>query len=137
MLVLYITIGIAIYFGYTYIKSQYHYNVLRERVQWRIGKINKEIENDTSNFMAYCRRGTQYQIMQDFKKSNEDFLFALSIIEKECNSEQGKRDIGLIQQAIDFNNKPLPWSKGEAKNHDGSVIVYMLIDRFGNRRYLF
>lgn len=127
-------VALILYLVFKYLKDSYHFSGMKEKWRFYLMKVEREIEENPLEPLFYCRRGSIYQRMQDFPKANENFRYALKLINDGhyvTNKEELK---SLLLENIKYTEKPLPWSKNGAKNLSNSVFTFFLIERFGYRR---
>lgn len=136
-----IIIVTVLFFVYLYIKESYKYGYVKEKSMFEISKIEKQLIDEPNNVIQYCRRAFYYQRIQDFKKSSDDYLYALRLIKegKLNNDNKFRADtlVGKILVGLKFNEKPFPGASKGPKDKTGSILYFALIERIGEMRHTF
>ena len=134
---IYFLVALICFIIYSLVVDWLRFKGKSERASYEVDKYNYLIEKEPSNPMYYCKRGTAYQIKQNFINANLDFRKALELIEEGSPVETKDMIIGKLKMNIAYTAKPLSWSKNGPKDHSKNFLMYSLIDRLGNMRYNF
>jgi len=135
MFFVYILIALLLGFLYSLLKARHNFKQLKEKMNFYLLKIDKELETDPNDPFTFCIRATIFQIMQNFSKAKEAYIQALMLIDAGYPLIDDPQKIkSIIRRNIKYVEKPLPWSKGPVKDLSNSWFTRFLIIRFGNQR---
>lgn len=117
--------------------SWFNFRALKERNLYEFEKNQLEIEKNPNSAILFCKRGTFYQIGQNFILANLDYRQALDMIEKDASFENKEEIKAKLKMNIKYTVKPLPWSKNGPKDLSRNWLAFFLIERLGDRRFNF
>jgi len=133
-------IVLFLFIAYKLLKAKFNLKYLKEDIEYHLFKINEEILNDRYNPLLYAKRGSMYQMIQDFPKANNDFYKALSLLNVgEKPRYKGKEPIvndfeESLLKNIKYTEKPHPWVKYGPRDLSNNWFAFFLIERFGYKR---
>lgn len=134
---IYLLIAFIFFLIYSLVVDWLRFKGKSERAYYEVDKYSYLIEQEPANPMHYCKRGTAYQISQNFINANLDFRKALDLIEEGSSVDNKELIIGKLKINIEYTTKPLTWSKNGPRDYSKNFLMYSLIDRLGNMRYNF
>ena len=137
---------IVLYFLFRTFQAVGTLRYIKEKTEYFIRELETKYINKTYDTFYYIQRGSYFMQRQDFISATDDFAKALIMIDngsKIIDIETGIEisNIKVIREGILANlsycKKPLPWSKNGPKDLSNNAIVFVLIERLGNKRQIF
>ena len=133
----YILLVLGLFIVYKLFRAWYAFKDLKEECEFYLSKIELELKEKPDNPVLLCKRGTIFQMTQNFLKANLDFKTALFMINNGAKVANRDELINKIEMNISYTEKPLPWRKKDPKDLSNNWLAFFLIKRLGGKRYNF